>query len=129
MGDDGDRISVEGQSFWRAKSQQGTDELNNASFIEIGPSETTWRTLPAGEREGGDIVTSESRAVHWFLGNVLANMRKAARRKDVRPVPKPISLDSSSPKCFIACPQCQGEAWPGCETCEGTGHIRSPQRR
>ena len=129
MGDDGDRISVEGQSFWRSRSRQGTNELNNASFSEVGPHDASWRTLPAGEREGGDIVTSESRAVHWFLSNVLENMRKAARRKDVRPVPKPSSSDSSSSKRFIPCPQCQGEAWPGCETCEGAGYIRSPQRR
>lgn len=130
MGDDGDRISVEGQSFWRTRSEQGASELNHASIIEIGAKETSWKISPPGAKEGGEVIKSESPLVRWWMATAVETMKKIRHRADVRPVPKPIAKsDASAPKRFIPCPQCQGEAWQGCDTCEGAGYIPAPRRR
>ena len=123
------RREVDGHTFWRTDANGRPVELTTATGIELDGQRTRWTVSVPGARATGEGIESGSREVRRFMNGVLGAMQRATHRATVRPAPKPRQtpaplIPATAP---VACPLCQGEAWPDCEVCDGAGIITAGQ--
>jgi hypothetical protein len=125
MGSNGNRLNVDGHTFWRADSNGRRVELTTATGIELDGQLCRWTVSPPGGTSGGKPVESVSPHVRRFMNSVLGEMQRATNQATVRPVPKPQPQPVAAipPTAPVPCPLCQGEAWPDCEVCDGAGVV------
>jgi hypothetical protein len=121
----GNRLRVDGHTFWRARTASSAIELTTATGIEVDPERCRWTVSTPGSSRAGEPVESRSREVYRFMAGVLGSMQRATRRATVRPVPKPVpkAAPAIPPTAPVPCPLCRGEAWPDCELCDGAGIV------
>jgi hypothetical protein len=125
MGSNGNRLNVDGHTFWRADSNGRRVELTTATGIELDGQLCRWTVSPPGGKSTGKPVESVSPHVRRFMNSVLGEMQRATHQATVRPVPKPRpkpapAIPAMAP---VPCPLCNGEAWPDCEVCDGAGVV------
>src|SRR5215212_2478543 len=123
------RLSIDGHSFWRARTASSAIELTTATGIEVDPERCRWTVSAPGSRGVGELVESRSREVYRFMAGVIGSMQRTTRRATVRPAPKPATkpapaIPATAP---VPCPLCHGEAWPDCEVCDGAGVVTQRQ--
>lgn len=128
---DGDGVTVDGHTFWRATDTGRAIELTTATGIELDGERCRWTVMVPGSKVRGRGIESESPVVRRFMHTVLGEMRRATHRATVRPAPKPRprqspTIPATAP---VSCPLCQGEAWPDCEVCDGAGVVTQRQAR
>jgi hypothetical protein len=125
MGSNGNRLNVDGHTFWRADSNGRRVELTTATGIELDGQLCRWTVSPPGETSGGKPVESVSPHVRRFMNSVLGEMQRATNQATVRPVPKPRPTPAPAIPAMapVPCPLCNGEAWPDCEVCDGAGVV------
>ena len=129
MDADQDRLSVEGYSFWRAKSagSETTEELATGTGIELDNESCQWTVKVPGAGAGTPIVSRSRGAIH-FMNSVADEMRRVSRRAKVRPVPKPVKKRRSGPATMqVPCPECQGSGQYDCLVCDGSGIVTKRQ--
>lgn len=128
MAADPERLSVEGYSFWRAKSagSETTEELATGTGIELDAESIEWTVKVPGAGAGTPVVSRSRGAMH-FMREVTAEMRRASRRAKVRPVPKPVSPKRPVATLQVPCPGCEGGGGYECLLCDGTGIVTQRQ--
>src|SRR5215216_920224 len=89
MGSNGNRLNVDGHTFWRADSNGRRVELTTATGIELDGQLCRWTVSPPGAQSTGKRVESASPHVRRFMNSVLGEMQRATHQATVRPVPKP----------------------------------------
>jgi hypothetical protein len=125
MGSNGNRLNVDGHTFWRADSNGRRVELTTATGIELDGQLCRWTVSPPGGKSTGKRVESASPHVRRFMNSVLGEMQRATNQATVRPVPKPRPTPAPAIPAMapVPCPLCNGEAWPDCEVCDGAGVV------
>jgi hypothetical protein len=125
MGSNGNRLNVDGHTFWRADSNGRRVELTTATGIELDGQLCRWTVSPPGAQSTGKRVESASPHVRRFMNSVLGEMQRATHQATVRPVPKPRPTPAPAIPAMapVPCPLCNGEAWPDCEVCDGAGVV------
>jgi hypothetical protein len=129
MDADQDRLSVEGYTFWRARraDSETAEELPTRTAIELDAESCQWTVKVPGAGTGTPVV-SRSRGAMYFMRAVTDEMRRASRRAQVRPVPKPVAKKRpAAATMLVPCPACQGSGQCDCLLCDDTGIVSRRQ--
>lgn len=114
----GDELRMRGAAAWEIERGGEAAEAYTRDDVAVGPDGTAWRMTEVGG-DGSAVVASRSWAVRGYVAQVAEPRRARARRRVVRPAPKPGGGREATLDTIEACPACRGDAWPDCEGCGG----------
>lgn len=126
MGDGEQAVDLRGHAFFEDRTERTPEHLAGRLAFEVEDEEARTTVGTPGRREDDPPIVSRHPAVVAHHRSLHQAFRRAAHRnRPIRPVPKPggAKRKRPSPTTLVACPLCNGEAWPDCEACAGAGGM------